>query len=84
MRKTIRNGVNRRAVYKFNCSGCGKHKSSYVYKRAKKGVCYSCERNKPDENQLSLIPMSSIPNKYDPLEPSAAGVFINELSFRKG
>lgn len=56
MRKTIRNGVNRRAVYKFHCTGgCGRLKSTYVYERAKNGICATCERNKPDPNQSGLF-----------------------------
>lgn len=61
MRKTISNGINRRAVYKFKCTGpCGKQKSTYVYDRAKAGVCLSCSKNTVDPNQSSLFPDGSV------------------------
>lgn len=57
MRKTIRNGIDRRAVYKFRCTGpCGKTKNTYVYGRAKAGVCLTCGKKYPMVNQASLFP----------------------------
>lgn len=56
MRKTISNGINRRAVYKFQCTGpCGRMKFTYVYDRAKSGKCLSCSKNQVDENQQGLF-----------------------------
>jgi len=56
MRKTIRNGIDRRAVYKFQCTGsCGRVKASYVYERAKKGICLTCSKHSVDPNQSSLF-----------------------------
>lgn len=64
MRKTIRNGIDRRAVYKFRCTGiCGKVKSTYVYERAKSGMCLSCSKKQTDPNQDSLFPI--IPGTHD-------------------
>lgn len=56
MRKTIRNGIDRRAVYKFQCTGsCGRVKSSYVYERAKAGICLTCSKHSVDPNQGTLF-----------------------------
>lgn len=56
MRKTISNGINRRAVYKFQCTGpCSRMKFTYVYDRAKAGVCLSCSKNSVNPNQSSLF-----------------------------
>jgi len=56
MRKTIRNGIDRRAVYKFICTGsCGKKKFTYVYDRAKSGKCLSCTKKQGDPNQARLF-----------------------------
>lgn len=56
MRKTISNGINRRAVYKFQCTGpCNRMKFTYVYDRAKAGMCLSCSRNTVDPNQATLF-----------------------------
>lgn len=61
MRKTISNGINRRAVYKFQCTGpCNRMKFTYVYDRAKAGVCLSCSKNQVDENQVSLFETVSV------------------------
>jgi len=56
MRKTISSGIDRRAVYKFKCSGpCQRVKYTYVYERAKKGCCLTCSKNEVDKNQASLF-----------------------------
>jgi len=56
MRKTISSGIDRRAVYKFKCSGpCQRVKYTYVYERAKKGRCLTCSKNEVDQNQESLF-----------------------------
>lgn len=65
MRKTIRNGIDRRAVYKFQCTGsCGRVKSTYVYDRAKKGVCLSCSKHAVDPNQSSLFPEGNFTQEH--------------------
>lgn len=56
MRKTIRNGIDRRAVYKFRCiGGCNRIKSTYVYDRAKSGVCLTCSKKKANGSQDGLF-----------------------------
>ena len=56
MRKTIRNGIDRRAVYKFACTGeCKKVKNTYVYDRAKAGICLSCSKKPSNGDQDSLF-----------------------------
>lgn len=61
MRKTISNGINRRAVYKFQCTGpCNRMKFTYVYDRAKAGVCLSCSKNQVNHNQGILFPEASV------------------------
>lgn len=41
----ISNGIKRRAVYRFKCSGvCGKRKVTFVYERARDRVCLSCSK----------------------------------------
>lgn len=66
MRKTISNGINRRAVYKFKCTGpCGKQKSTYVYDRAKAGMCLSCSKNTVDPNQSSLFPEGNFTQEHE-------------------
>lgn len=59
MRKTISNGINRRAVYKFTCSHCQVNKTTYVYERAKKAVCLSCEKTN-QEGVMGLFDMPVI------------------------
>lgn len=65
MRKTISNGINRRAVYKFQCTGpCNRMKFTYVYDRAKKGVCLSCSKHTVDPNQDSLFPEGNFTQEH--------------------
>lgn len=41
----ISNGIKRRAVYRFKCTGvCGKRKTTFVYERARDRVCLSCDK----------------------------------------
>lgn len=41
----ISNGIKRRAVYRFKCSGvCGKRKVTFVYERARDRACLSCSK----------------------------------------
>ena len=60
MRQTISNGINRRAVYKFTCSHCLEHKTTYVYERAKRALCLSCERSEKEADQVGLFDMATI------------------------
>lgn len=46
--------INRK-TYEYDCSDCGKKRKTVKLIRAELGQCTVCEKNKIDENQLSLI-----------------------------
>lgn len=52
----ISNGIKRRAVYRFKCSGvCGKRKTTFVYERARDRVCLTCAKLSIPVQQESLF-----------------------------
>jgi lipopolysaccharide biosynthesis regulator YciM len=44
-----------RRIYSYRCKQCGFKRKSYKFKVFKDEVCRKCRKNKPNENQLSLI-----------------------------
>lgn len=44
-----------RHVYPYVCTTCGKRRTSFVFDRAKNGVCTVCEDGMIDETQETLF-----------------------------
>jgi len=51
-KKTIRKW---RRINPYVCEKCGKHRSSYIFDRAKEKICCVCAKNIVPDNQPSLF-----------------------------
>lgn len=51
----FRGNIPKKALYFYNCSGCGKKRNSRIYERALEKICRVCQKGIVPENQPSLF-----------------------------